>query len=128
MADEKIGEAAEATAAEGGAVALVPNAEAEIREQTEAPPIPVSESASTTGADSSYSSALRELVQRQQTEIDGLKRDIAALLERESRYSKSDHGHPHDASVQSLIDALGEIDREEQAPERRRWWQRKLGG
>lgn len=38
MADEAIGDAAQATAAEGGAVLLIPNAEAEAAEQDGTPP------------------------------------------------------------------------------------------
>lgn len=60
--------------------------------------------------------------------LDRLEHDHARLTEESSRYAKSDHAHPHDPGVQTLIDALNEQDAAEQKPERRRWWHKKIGG
>lgn len=74
------------------------------------------------------SGAIMETIERLAARQDQLEQDLAAALERESRFSRLDHAHPHDASTQSLIDALGEIDREEQSPVRKRWYERRLFG
>lgn len=79
-------------------------------------------------AEESASNSILEAFERLASRQDQLEQDLAAALERESRYSRLDHGHPHDASTQSLIDALGEIDREEQSPVRKHWYEHKLFG
>jgi hypothetical protein len=126
MADKAIGEAAEKAAAEGGVVAIAPNPAAEAAEQAEQAPESLTKDVMRSD-EQAASAVVQQWMARMQTRQDKLEQDLAAALERESRFAKGDHAHPHDASTQVLIDALGELDREEVAPSRARWWQRRIG-
>jgi hypothetical protein len=134
VADEKIGDAAQATAAEGGVIVLAPNAEAEAAERTGSDDngsvgtVKKVGTSAVVPASDSYSGSVMEAIERIASRQNQLESDVASLIESQSRYAKSDHAHPNSASVQSLVDALDEMDREEQAPDRRRWWQRRIGG
>lgn len=126
MADEVVGEAAAAVAAEGGAVVLLPNPEAELAEQG-APSPP-------TAPD--YAGA----VDAHGLRIDAIEQRIA-LIEADNLLLRADvegrapagHEHPVDEDVRIISDELRALREEEVAPRRGRlpergWLRRMLRG
>jgi hypothetical protein len=125
MADEAIGEAAAATAAEGGIVLLAPNPEAEAAEQAEAPPQPVVAPVSISWPDMDLRIAALEesnLMLAQQVRDLSLALDSRAMVE---------HDHPADEDLQMLAEEFKAIRETETAPRRgkmpSRGWLRRAG-
>lgn len=128
MADQAIGEAAQATAAEGGIVVLAPNPEAEAEERGEAaPPQPVVEPVSASLMDMDARIGQLEeanLMLAQQV------RDLSLALDGRAMV---DHDHPADEDVQMLAEELRALREQEVAPRRGRmpsrgWLRRALRG
>lgn len=121
MADEAIGEAATATAAEGGAVLLIPNPEAEAAESGEAPSVD-EHCAHCADHDVRITDMERRL-----NDYAILHQDLRTQLD--SR-ALSEHEHAVDEDVRIVADELKALREEEVAPRRgviQRGWLRKLG-
>lgn len=138
MADEIIGEAAEATAAEGGAVILVPNPEAEAAEQgeqaeTPAEPIPAVTPEANWGG---YIDAHEERIQALEARASAAERALVDVRANLEGFAPADHMHPVDEDIRIVADELRALREEEVAPRRpgplgiprRGWLHRKLRG
>ena len=124
MADEAIGEAATRTAAEGGAVVLIPNPEAEAAEQGENPPA----APPWAGLVEAHEARLATLEQR----IELCEGTHTALQMGIDGRAMNGHEHPVDEDVRILADELRALREEEVAPRRGRiqrgWLRRWLRG
>ena len=58
--------------------------------------------------------------------LDELVAKMVAIEEQSTSMARGDHTHPPDGSLSALAEALAEEDRLELAPERKKWWQRRL--
>jgi hypothetical protein len=126
VADEAIGEAAAATAAEGGAVLLIPNPEAEAAEHLNgaAPAIPP-----WAGMVEAHEARLVTLEQR----IESCEATHTMMFDGLEGRALSAHEHPVDEDVRILADELRALRSEEVAPRRGRlpqrgWLRRWLRG
>ena len=83
----------------------------------------IEETASVPEESSTLANAWQEDFSRR---LDELQAAIVDLSQRGTGYAPHDHQHPLDPAMATLAEALAEEDRIEQAPERRRWWERKI--
>ena len=127
MADEAIGDAAARTAAEGGAVVLIPNPEAEAAETGDGLP-PIAETPAWAGMVEAHEVRLATLEQR----IEGCEATHTTLQMGIDGRAPNGHEHPVDEDVRILADELRALREEEVAPRRGRiqrgWLRRWLRG
>ena len=123
MPDKVIGEAAEATAEEGGAVVLVPNEAAEEAEHSEEAP-----ATADTPLLAPDHQVLHDRLTIAEARLQALEEGHARHESELGSRARTDHNHPLPGHVQTVADALAEIDAEETAPVRQRWYERKILG
>lgn len=122
MADEAIGDAAEATAAEGGAVLLIPNPEAESSEH-ESTAIPPDTHCSHCAEHETRILMLEQRLNDHTLLQDQLRTDI------DSR-ALAQHDHPVNDDIRMVAEELRAINEEEVAPRRgivQRGWLMRAG-
>lgn len=60
--------------------------------------------------------------------LEALEQVLAELRSGIESRAPVEHNHPLPGGVQTISDALSEIEAEETSPERKGWWYRKMGG
>ena len=131
MADEKIGEAAEAVAAEGGIVVLAPNPEAEAAEREPEPePAPAPTLYPEVAACCPHCDEHRRRIEMLEARLDEhADTDLALRADVDAR-ALAAHEHQTDEDVRIVADELRALREEEVAPRRgriQRGWLRRIG-